>query len=147
MVAVGSFSWAATAAFLAVMLTVVRRALTRLGRRIERQGFIDPTVLSILFVMCFVASLVADRIGLTVIPGAFVAGAVLPARAIVAVELPAKLRDITLVVLLPVFLAYSGLNTDFTTVGIAVLPLIGLFLLTGIVAKWGGVACLRGWEG
>lgn len=135
---------AAAAAYLAVVFLVVRPALAPLGRRIEAAGRVDETAFGIIFILVFASAYAADRIGINVIPGAFLIGVVLPARSITFPQLREKLRDLTLVVLLPVFLAFSGLNTDFTKLGLGYVVGISLFLVAGIAAKWlGGAVSAR----
>jgi hypothetical protein len=51
-----------------------------------------------------------------------------------------RLADVTAVILLPIFLAFSGLNTDFTKLSIDYVPAILVFLAAGIVGKWLGSA-------
>lgn len=126
--------------YLALMFLVVRPALVPLGRRAEELGRVTENLFFMIFIVVFASSYAADRIGINVIPGAFIAGAVLPARELIFQEMRAKLRDITLVVLLPIFLAFSGLNTDFTKLGKSFIVGIGLFLLAGVVGKWVGGA-------
>jgi Kef-type K+ transport system membrane component KefB len=132
--------YAITAIYIAIMFLVVRPALKVLGRRIEKAGTMTPPIMGWIFVVVLASSYVSNRIGLTVIPGAFIAGVILPAREILHREVSLRLRDFTLVILLPVFLAYSGLNTDFTQLRIAFLGGIVLFLVAGVVGKWGGGA-------
>jgi Kef-type K+ transport system membrane component KefB len=127
-------------AYLAVMFGLVRPMLAPLGRRFERAGTTTPGIFAAVLIVAFASSYVADRIGVNVIVGGFVAGAVLPAREALFREMTSRLGDLTGVVLLPVFLAFAGLNTDFTRLSLSVLPGIGLFLLAGIVGKWAGGA-------
>lgn len=135
---------AVAAVYLAVLFLVVRPALAPLGRRIEAMGKVDETAFGIVFVLVFASAYAADRIGINVIPGAFLVGVILPAREIMFPEMKAKLRDLTLVVLLPVFLAFSGLNTDFTRLGASYVVGIALFLVAGIAGKWlGGAVSAR----
>jgi len=47
----------------------------------------------------------------------------------------ARLTDLVTAVLLPVFLANSGLATDLTTLGAGTLPGLALFLVVAVVAK------------
>ncbi len=128
----------AAAAYVAVMALVVRPLLRPLGRAAEEKATVTPPMFGVIFVLVFASAFVADRIGINVIPGAFLAGAVLPARELINREMRLKLRDITLVVLLPIFLAYSGLNTDFSKLGISFAAGIALFLAAGIAGKWVG---------
>jgi Kef-type K+ transport system membrane component KefB len=126
--------------YVAVMFLVVKPLLRPLGRRAEELGTVSPNLFAIIFIVVFASSYAADRIGINVIPGAFIAGAVLPARDLIFAEMRTKLRDITLWVLLPVFLAFSGLNTDFTKLGKSFILGIAVFLVAGIVGKWVGGA-------
>jgi Kef-type K+ transport system membrane component KefB len=132
--------FAAAAAYLAAMFLVVRPALAPLGRSYERAGQLRPGVFATVIVMLFASSYAAHQIGINVIVGGFVAGAVLPARKALFRDMASRLSDLTAVILLPIFLAFSGLNTDFTTLGLTHIPGIALFLLAGIVGKWLGGA-------
>ncbi len=91
-------------------------------------------------VFTFASAYAANQIGINVIVGAFLAGAVLPARQGLFREMSRRLADVTAVILLPIFLAFSGLNTDFTKLRASHIPAILLFLLAGIVGKWAGSA-------
>lgn len=129
------------AIFLAVMFGVVRPFLERwLGPRIEAAGTMSIDLFAGLIIFMFASAYVADRIGINLIPGAFVAGAVLPARSILFRDLSQRLADLTAVILLPIFLAFSGLQTDFTKLGASYIVGIVLFLAAGIVGKWAGGA-------
>jgi Kef-type K+ transport system membrane component KefB len=132
--------WVIAGAFVGVMLFVVRPALAPLGRRIEAAGTLSPNQFAVVLVLALAAGYVADRVAINVIPGAFLAGAVLPARDIVRREVFLRIRDLTMVVLLPVFLAFSGLNTDFTQLGLVHVAGVLLFLAAGIASKWVGGA-------
>jgi Kef-type K+ transport system membrane component KefB len=59
-------------------------------------------------------------------------------------DLERRLGEITATILLPIFLAYSGLHTDFTQLSSAALGGVALVVLAGIVSKWlGGALCAR----
>lgn len=130
-----------TGIFIGVMFGLVRPLLARhLGPRVEAQGNLTAAQFAGVIILMFASALVADRIGINVIPGAFLAGAVLPAREVMLRDLASRLSDLTVVILLPIFLAYSGLRTDLTTLGLSFAAGIGIFLASSIVAKWGGGA-------
>jgi hypothetical protein len=93
-------------------------------------------IVILLFASCFVA----HQLGINVIVGGFLAGAVLPARASLFRELAARLADLTGIVLLPIFLAVSGLRTDFTKLSWSVLVPIVVVLVAAVVGKWAGSA-------
>jgi Kef-type K+ transport system membrane component KefB len=132
------------ALYLAVMAWPVRAALGRLGSAIEARGSLTGGEFALLMIVAVVSAYVADRIGIHVIVGAFVAGAILPARAVVHRELASRLGDVTAIVLLPIFLAFSGLRTDFTSLRAEHVFGILAVLLVGIVTKWAaGAAAAR----
>lgn len=126
-----------TAVFIAVLGLVVRPALRGLGRAYERSSKLTPEMLAGLLVLAFGCAFVADRIGINVIVGAFLAGLVVPApRRALFEEMASRLVEVTAVVLLPLFLAFSGLSTDFTKLSASAMGGITLFLVAGVAAKW-----------
>ncbi len=129
-----------TAVYLAVMFGPVQMALRPLGERVRKAGAVHSPEFAIVAIVMFGSAFVADRIGINVIVGGFVAGAVMPERVLMFHEMNSKLAELTGTVLLPIFLAFSGLRTDFTTLGWAWLPGLILFVVAGIVAKWGAGA-------
>jgi Kef-type K+ transport system membrane component KefB len=133
------------AALIAVMFAVVRPVLSRwLAPRVEEAGEMSTDVFAGLIIFMFASAYVADRIGINVIPGAFLAGAVLPSRRILFRDLKQRLADLTAVILLPIFLAFSGLQTDFTSLGAAFVTGIVVFLAAAVIGKWlGGAVSAR----
>jgi Kef-type K+ transport system membrane component KefB len=127
-----------TMVFLGVMWFVVRPLLARVVTGDKGADALTGTQLSVILVVVVLAAYAADRIGIHALVGGFVAGLAVPRHAVVTAALMSRLADVSIVFLLPIFLAYSGLRTDFTTLSWDVLPGIGLFLVVAIVAKWGG---------
>lgn len=136
--------WAAVALYVTIVLGPVRAALVPFGRTIEQRGELGATALAGIFVLVLASSVTTDRLGLHVIPGAFLVGAILPARQLLRRELGGRLRELTVVLLLPVFLAYSGLNTNVTLLEWSALGGLALLLAAAIAGKWiGGAAGAR----
>jgi Kef-type K+ transport system membrane component KefB len=129
-----------TGVYLAVVFLLVRPALAPLGRAYEARGGLTPGMFAGIMALVLASAYVAHRLGINVIVGGFVAGAVLPARAGLFRDMAARLSDVTAIVLLPIFLAFSGLATDFTRLGLSFMGGIALFLVAGIVGKWAGGA-------
>ncbi len=129
-----------TVVYLFVMFVVVRPALRPLGARLRLERGVRSDTFALVAIVMFSSAYAADRIGINVIVGGFVAGAIMPERAMLFQEMSARLAELTGTVLLPIFLAFSGLRTDFTTIGWAWLPGLALFVVAGIVAKWGAGA-------
>ncbi len=128
-----------TGIYIAVLFVVVRPALAPLGRRYEQHGLSSEVFAGIL-VLVLASSYVAHKIGINVIVGAFLAGAVLPARKELFRDLSSHLAELTGTFLLPIFLAFSGLNTDFTTLGAAFVVGLSIVVVAGIAGKWLGAA-------
>jgi Kef-type K+ transport system membrane component KefB len=127
-------------AYVAVMLLVVPRILAPVGRRYESAGALLPGHFATFFIVLFASAFVAHRLGINVIVGGFLAGIAMPAKERLFKDMSVRLADITAIVLLPVFLAFSGLATDFTALQGGDVPLLARFVVAGIVGKWAGGA-------
>ena len=127
-----------TALYLAVMFGAVRPLLEPIGKRVQAAGKLDSTWFVAAIIVAFMSAYAADRIGINVIVGGFVAGAVMPARNMFFQQIAPRLSEVTGSVLLPIFLAFSGLRTDFTSLGWSWIPGLVLFVAVAILAKWGG---------
>jgi len=132
--------YALTAVFVATMFFVVRPLLAPFGRRYEQRSSLSGAMFAGVLMLVLASAYIADRLGLTVIVGAFLVGAILPAREGLFKEFAGRLSDLTAIVLLPIFLAFSGLRTDFTKLDASFVGGLAVFLVAGIVGKWAGGA-------
>lgn len=115
------------------------RLLAPLARLVERRGEMSMAVLAVTLMLFCISAFLMDAIGIHAIFGGFMLGAVMP-RGLFAQELKKKLEPVAVVLLLPIFFAYSGLNTRMDMVNSPSLLLIaGGVLLASVAAK--GVAC------
>ncbi|MCG6120601.1 MAG: cation:proton antiporter, partial [Blastomonas sp.] len=116
-----------------------RRLLAPLGRIAERDGKVTHTMLAVVFVLFMMAAFAMDFIGIHAVLGGFILGICMP-RGLLATDVQRQLEPIVMVLLIPMFFAYSGLNTQLTIVNNAELLAIALGILAAsILAK--GVAC------
>ena len=114
-----------------------RRLLAPLGRIVEREGEMSLTILGITMALFCLSCFLMDAIGIHAIFGGFILGAVMP-RGLFAAELKKKVEPLAVILLLPMFFTYSGLNTRMDTVDSAELLLIALAILAAsIAAKFG----------
>jgi Kef-type K+ transport system membrane component KefB len=125
--------------FASVLLLLGPRLLAPLGRIVEREGSISPTILSIVLMAFMACAFIADGIGMHAVFGGFLLGTVMP-RGKFASELRKQLEPFAVVVLLPMFFTFSGLNTQLTMINNPELILIALAILVGSVLAKGG-AC------
>ena len=125
--------------FASVVLILGPRLLAPLGRIVEREGKITPNVLGITLMAFMFSAFVADGIGLHAVFGGFLLGTVMP-RGKFAEELKKQIEPFAVVILLPTFFTFSGLNTSLTMINNIELVLIALAVLAGSILAKGG-AC------
>jgi len=127
------------AIFVVFMLTLAPRLLAPLGRMVEREQRLSPTVLGIVMILFMLSAWTMDAIGIHAVFGGFILGAVLP-RGLLTRELKRQLEPFAVVILLPMFFTFSGLNTQLTMVNnFGLIAMTVVILVGSIVAK--GVAC------
>lgn len=124
--------------FIAIMILAVRPFLARVAER--QDAGLPGTLFALILAGLLLSALATDRLGIHAIFGAFLFGAILPHDSPFIHELTAKLEDFSVVFLLPLFFAFSGLRTDIGQIGTD--PQMWLFtaliLLVAIAGKWGG---------
>ena len=116
-----------------------RRLLAPLGRIVEREAHMSHTVLGITMALFCLSAFLMDAIGIHAIFGGFILGAVMP-RGLFAAELKKKIEPLAVILLLPMFFTYSGLNTRMDMVNSPSLILVALGILVASVVAKGG-AC------
>ena len=125
------------ALYAVLLLLFGRRLLARLGRAVEAQGTMSMTVLAITMMLFCLSAFLMDAIGIHAIFGGFILGAVMP-RGLFADELKRKIEPVAVVLLLPLFFTYSGLNTRMDMVDTIGLLLVALgILIASIAGKFG----------
>ena len=114
-----------------------KRLLAPLGRAVEAKGEMSMTVLSITLMLFCLSAFFMDAIGIHAIFGGFILGVFMP-RGLFVEELKHKVEPLAVVLLLPMFFTYSGLNTRMDMVNSLPLLLIALGILAAsIAAKFG----------
>lgn len=115
------------------------RLLAPLGRIAEREGKVSQSLLGVTLILFAVAALGMDWAGLHAVFGGFLLGTVMP-RGVFATQLRRTLEPVTVVMMLPIFFTFSGLNTQMSLLADPSMFLIaGGILIASVVAK--GVAC------
>lgn len=140
---------AAIGALAGAMVLVIPYLGRPLLRRFEARGDLDPLLLTSIDAMVLLAAAATQAIGIDVIFGGFLMGAVLPKTPAFCQQLRERINDFVTIVLLPVFFVLSGLNTRLGLLnqpwlwGVAALILLaavaGKFLGTYGVARWQGL--------
>ncbi|HEX6384267.1 MAG TPA: cation:proton antiporter, partial [Anaerolineae bacterium] len=126
--------------YIAVMLFVVRRALFRLDGIYRRRGAIGQDTMALIFLLVLVSALTTEWLGIHALFGAFLLGAIMPKEPDFVHALTEKLEHITVVLLLPLFFAFTGLRTSIGLVSGAQLWFYCALIITvAIAGKFGGV--------
>jgi Kef-type K+ transport system membrane component KefB len=132
---------AGAAVYVAVMLFVVRPLLAPLERRFERDGRLTQDVLGAILLVALASAWATEALGVHALFGAFVAGAVMPKEKAFLHTLNEKLEDVTVVLFLPLFFAFTGLRTRIGLVeGMEMWGWCALIVLVAVAGKLVGSA-------
>ncbi|MBA3541038.1 MAG: cation:proton antiporter, partial [Deltaproteobacteria bacterium] len=128
-------------AFIALMVLVVRPFLARVAARVDTREGLTSNVVSMILLVLMTSSVITELIGIHALFGAFLFGAILPKEGSLAEMLIEKLETVSVVLLLPLFFAFSGLRTEIGLVSGAQDWLV-TFGLIGVatLGKFGGSA-------
>jgi Kef-type K+ transport system membrane component KefB len=125
--------------FLAVMIGVIRPLLRKLTIIYKKRGEITQGVLAIVVVILLASAFITEWIGIHALFGAFIAGAIMPKDEDFAHHLSNTFQDITVVLFLPIFFAFTGLKTSINLLSGANLWGYCLVIIaTAIIGKLGG---------
>ena len=135
-------------AFISLMIFLIRPLLARLAKLTSDDERQRRGLAAIILVFVFASALVTEIIGIHALFGAFLAGVVMPATAGVRSMLKARLETLSLVVLLPLFFAFTGLRMQITLLNDARSWLLcGLIVVVAIAGKLGGSMFMARWTG
>ncbi len=126
--------------FVAGMLLIVRPLLDRLLRAAGGAGGLGPAPLGLVLGGLLLSAMATDLIGIHAIFGAFLFGLVMPGRSELVAQLKEKLESLTLLLLLPLFFAYTGMRTQMGLLSASPRLWLWCLLILGVavVGKWGG---------
>lgn len=126
--------------FLSVMIYLLKPALHKLIPRFMATGKEKAIVATAFFTMLG-AAWIAEVIGIHALFGAFLAGVIMPEEASVQKLLRDKIEDVSVLLLLPIFFAFTGLRTQVGILSHSELWIaFGMIMLASVVGKLGGSA-------
>ncbi len=133
------FTLAGTVGFVGVLYAVVRPALRRLEAYYDSQGRMTQGTLAVVLVLLLASAWTTEWLGIHALFGAFAIGVIMPKDRDFVHDLTARLEDLTVLFLLPLFFAYAGLHTQIGLLSEGALWLDGLLiLLVAVAGKFGG---------
>src|SRR4051794_7083692 len=137
-------------AFCIVMFALIRPLLSRVSTAFDEAGRVPGAWVAAIFVGVLLSAYITEEIGIAVIFGAFIMGLIMPRNAGLTEDVTNRIEDFVVIVLLPVFFAYTGLRTNIGLLDRPVLWLItGVLIVVAIVGKLFGAmiaARLTGWD-
>src|SRR5262249_23470203 len=103
------------------------------------RGGITQNTLAGVLLLALVSALVTEWLGIHALFGAFLAGVVLPKEGRFAADLNAKLADVTVVLFLPLYFAFTGLRTGLGLVsGVEMWLCCAAIMVVAVAGKFGG---------
>ena len=118
-------------------LVVVARPLLGLALRYVDETRYQDTVIAAMLVGALATGLAADRVGINALVGGFLFGVAVPASERLALATIERMSDAVILFFLPVFLAVSGLRTNFRLLDTDLVLGILVFVALMILGKWG----------
>ena len=128
--------------FLAALLVagsfiVVRPVMARIMRKgLSPDGSISGNAMAFVFVGMVAWGLFAQMSGINFLVGGFLWGITLPRDHPIRLAVSSRVRDIAMILFLPIFFATAGFSVDLKLITAKVLPITLLFLAVAIGAKF-----------
>ena len=127
------------AAFAALMVVGVRPVLARFEAAHARRGRLTQDLLAAVLLVALASAWITEWLGLHALFGAFLAGAILPKGERFVRHLTDKLQDVTVVLLLPLYFAFTGLRMSVGLLnGSEMWAYCALITFVAIAGKFGG---------
>lgn len=135
------FSVTLTLLYILFMFFVARPFFQKIGRGYVNKEVINKTFVSFIFLVLIISATLTEIIGIHALFGAFIAGVVMPSNLGFRRVMMEKVEDVTLAFFLPLFFAYTGLNTNLLLINTPQMWIVcGLFILVAVTGKFGGCA-------
>ena len=130
-----------SACYVLAMFFLVRPFLRRLLSAHGREEGLGQGVFALVLGLTLTSAWVTEAIGIHALFGAFLMGAMMPKDARFVRQLTERLEDFTVVFLLPIFFAYTGLKTEIGLLNRGELwGMTGLIIAVACAGKFGGSA-------
>jgi Kef-type K+ transport system membrane component KefB len=115
--------------FCLLMAFIARPLLARVSTAFDEAGRVPGGWVAAIFAGVLLSAFTTEMIGIAVIFGAFIMGMIMPRNAGLTEDVTRRMEDFTVILLLPLFFAYTGLRTNVGLLDRPELWLIGLALI------------------
>ena len=135
-------------AFALLMFLVIRRFLLRISGAYDEVGHVPAGWIVAIFAGVLLASYATEIIGIALIFGAFIMGAIMPRHAGLTEDVTHRIEDFVVMLLLPLFFAATGLRTNLflldrpelwlLTIGLIAIAMTGKLVGASVFARLAG---------
>ena len=127
-------------AYVVVMFVAVRPLVRWLSSRVEStSGPITATMLAVVMGLMLLSAVATERIGIHALFGAFLFGTFIPHEGRLAEHIHARVQDLVVVLLLPIFFAFTGMRTQIGLLsGASDWLFCALIVVVATAGKFGG---------
>jgi Kef-type K+ transport system membrane component KefB len=132
-------------AYIVFMLYIIKPWLQKISNKRIKENKINKTVIGISFFLLLLSAYFTEIIGIHALFGSFIAGVVMPNNIRFKEILTEKIEDVSTILLLPIFFAFTGLRTQIGLLNeshlwiscllIISVAIIGKFMGSSITAK------------
>ncbi|NOU19307.1 MAG: cation/H(+) antiporter [Bacteroidales bacterium] len=125
--------------YILIMLKVIKPWLQRISDKRINGVDISKTIIAISFFVLLLSAYFTEIIGIHALFGSFIAGVIMPNNIRFKEILTDKIEDVSTVLLLPIFFAFTGLRTQIGLLNAVHLwSLCGIIILIAVIGKLGG---------
>jgi Kef-type K+ transport system membrane component KefB len=129
------FTIATTLVYVLFMLFAVRPLLRKASEKFYGDNTAAPVFISAIFILIIVSAFIAELIGVHALFGAFLAGVIMPSDFSLRRFFSERAEDLSTMLLLPLFFAFTGLRTQ---IGLLNTPYLWLVCLAIIIVAVAG---------
>lgn len=130
--------------YIAAMLWLVKPLLDRFVGNSE----IDQRLMAIVLMLVLISALTTELIGLHALFGAFLAGVIMPQQERLRRAVVERVEDVSTLILLPLFFAFTGLRTEIGLLGdLESWWVCGAIIAVAVLGKLAGSAVMARWTG
>lgn len=128
-----------TALYVGTLCFPMRRALHRLEAIYRKRACLSQDLMGIILLLVLVSAWITERLGIHALFGAFLMGVIMPKDPGFVDAIREKLEGLTVVLLLPLYFAFTGLRTSVGLLsGMEMWFYCGLIIVVAVAGKFGG---------
>jgi Kef-type K+ transport system membrane component KefB len=127
--------------YVLAMIYLVKPFLKRIGDLYGSKDSLSKPVVAIFFLLLIISSYATELVGIHALFGAFMMGAIMPDIPKFRTVFIAKVEDVSVILLLPLFFVFTGLRTEIGLINEPYLwKVTGFIILVAVVGKFLGSA-------